>query len=120
MIALGGTPIAVLGWAMIPDTVEYAQWKLGLRADGAIFSFASFFQKLAKAMGGAGVAAALAYAGYVANADQSQESLNAIHNLMTLAPAGIMVVMIVAARFYSLDATRHSEMIEALNTANSG
>ena len=120
VIALGGTPIAVLGWAMIPDTVEYAQWKLGLRADGAIFSFASFFQKLAKAMGGAGVAAALAYAGYIANVDQSQASLNAIHNLMTLAPAAIMIVMIVAARFYSLDATRHSEMIEALNTTNSG
>ena len=30
MVALGGTPIAVLGWAMIPDTVEYvamAAWR---------------------------------------------------------------------------------------------
>ena len=24
LVALGGTPVAVLGWAMIPDTVEYA------------------------------------------------------------------------------------------------
>ena len=97
VVALGGTPIAVLGWAMIPDTVEYAQWKLGLRADGAIFSFASFFQKLAKALGGAGVAAALAISGYVANAEQSPASITAIHNLMTLVPAGIMLVMIAAA-----------------------
>ena len=117
VVALGGTPIAVLGWAMIPDTVEYAQWKLGLRADGAIFSFASFFQKLAKAIGGAGVAAVLAYAGYVANVEQSESSLRAIHNLMTLAPAAIMAIMIVAARFYTLDEARHSAMVEELQAA---
>ena len=114
VVALGGTPIAVLGWAMIPDTVEYAQWKLGLRADGAIFSFASFFQKLAKALGGAGVAAALAVAGYVANVEQSESSLRAIHNLMTLTPAGIMLVMILAARFYRLDERAHREIVREL------
>jgi len=116
LTALGGTPIAVLGWAMIPDTVEYAQWKLGLRADGAIFSFASFFQKLAKAVGGAGVAGALAVAGYVANAGQNETSLAAIHNLMTLAPAGIMLVMIVAAAFYRLDERTHASIVASLNT----
>lgn len=114
IVALGGTPIAVLGWAMIPDTVEYAQWKLGLRADGAIFSFASLFQKLAKAVGGAGVAAALAVAGYVANVDQTESSILAIHNLMTLTPAGIMVVMIIAARFYTLDEATHNRILSDL------
>ena len=111
VMALGGTPIAVLGWAMIPDTVEYAQWKLGLRADGAIFSFSSFFQKLAKAVGGAGVAAALATAGYVANAEQTEASLNAIHLMMTLTPGVIMALMIVVASFYRLDESTHSQMV---------
>ncbi|MGD8832798.1 MAG: MFS transporter, partial [Pseudomonadales bacterium] len=104
----------VLGWAMIPDTVDYAQWKLGLRADGAIFSFASFFQKLAKAVGGAGVAGALAVAGYVANVPQTAVSLTAIHNLMTLAPAGIMALMIIAASFYRLNETAHRAIIADL------
>ena len=117
VIALGGTPIAVLGWAMIPDTVEYAQWKLGLRADGAIFGFASFFQKLAKAVGGAGVAGALALAGYVANVEQSEASLRAIHNMMTLAPALIMLVMIAAARAYRLDAATHQRIVQELSNA---
>lgn len=112
--ALGGTPIAVLGWAMIPDTVEYAQWKMGLRADGAIFSFASFFQKLAKALGGAGVAGALALVGYTANVEQSASSLETIHGLMTLAPTAIMVVMIVAAFFYRLDEATHTEIVKNL------
>jgi GPH family glycoside/pentoside/hexuronide:cation symporter len=114
VIALGGTPIAVLGWAMIPDTVEYAQWKLGLRADGAIFSFASFFQKLAKAVGGAGVAGVLAVVGYVANVEQNQASLDAIHNLMTLAPVAVMVMMIIAARYYQLDEQTHTQIVSAL------
>ncbi len=111
VMALGGTPIAVLGWAMVPDTVEYAQWKLGFRADGAIFSFASFFQKLAKAVGGAGVAAALAAAGYVANVEQTEASMNAIHLMMTMAPAAVMVLMILVASFYRLDEDTHSEIV---------
>ena len=106
LMALGGTPIAVLGWAMLPDTVDYAQWRHGVRADGAIFSMSSFFQKLAKTIGGAGIAGVLALAGYVANAEQTAASLAAIHGLMTLAPAAIMVVMVVAARAYRLDAGR--------------
>ncbi len=111
VMALGGTPIAVLGWAMIPDTVEYAQWKLGLRADGAIYSFSSFFQKLAKAVGGAGVAAALAWAGYVANVAQTDASLNAIHMMMTVAPGLIMTLMIGLAALYRLDEATHSAMV---------
>ena len=119
LMALGGTPLAVLGWAMLPDTVDYAQWRLGVRADGAIFSMSSFFQKLAKTVGGAGIAAVLAIAGYVANAEQSPTSLAAIHGLMTLAPAAIMVVMVVAARAYRLDAGTHRRLLAEMDAARS-
>ena len=119
VMALGGTPIAVLGWAMLPDTVDYAQWRHGVRADGAIFSISSFFQKLAKTVGGAGIAAVLALAGYVANAEQSSTSLAAIHGLMTLVPAAIMVAMVVAARAYRLDAGAHRRLLEEMESAQS-
>ena len=119
LMALGGTPIAVLGWAMLPDTVDYAQWRHGVRADGAIFSMSSFFQKLAKTIGGAGIAAVLALAGYVANAEQTAASLAAIHGLMTLAPAAIMVVMVLAARAYRLDAGAHRRLLAEMDAARS-
>ena len=112
--SLGATPVAVLGWAMIPDTVEYAQWRHGVRADGAIFSFSSFFQKLAKAAGGAGVAGALAIAGFVANVEQSEASLAAIHNMMTLVPLGIIAVTALAAAFYPLNRERHGQIVREL------
>lgn len=119
VMSLGGTPIAVLGWAMLPDTVDYAQWRHGVRADGAIFSMSSFFQKLAKTIGGAGIGAVLAIAGYVANAEQTATSLAAIHGLMTLAPLGIMVAMVVAARAYRLDAGAHRRLLAELDAARS-
>ncbi|XOV85234.1 MAG: glycoside-pentoside-hexuronide (GPH):cation symporter [bacterium] len=115
LVALGGTPVAVLGWAMIPDTVEYAQLKHGVRADGAIYATASFFQKLAKTVGGAGVAFALGFAGYVANAQQTPETLETIHILLTLVPVAIMVVLIVLTRIYRLNRDQHAEIVSQLS-----
>ena len=117
LIALGGTPVAVLGWAMIPDTVEYAEWKHGVRADGAIYATASFFQKLAKTIGGAGVAFVLGLAGYAANQAQSPQALEAIHAVLTLVPVGIMVLLIALTKIYSLDEQRHAEIVAQLGNA---
>ena len=114
LVALGGAPVAVLGWAMIPDTVEYAQWKHGKRADGAVYSSASFFQKLGKAVGGAGVALALSAVGYVANQEQTPQTLEAIKQLLTFVPIVLMSLAIVLARFYILDSALHSRIREEL------
>lgn len=114
LIALGGTPVAVLGWAMIPDTVEYAEYHHGVRADGAIFAATSFFQKLAKTVGGAGVAFTLGLAGYVANQTQTPQALNAIHALMTWVPIAIMLLLIALTRLYHLDEQRHAQLLEQL------
>ncbi|MDG2277912.1 MAG: MFS transporter, partial [Pseudomonadales bacterium] len=117
LVALGGTPVAVLGWAMIPDTVEYAEHRHGTRADGMIFSTASFFQKLAKTIGGAGVALILGFAGYQANQEQTPEALAAIHGVLTLVPIGIMLVLIVLTKIYALDKQTHTELVQALKPA---
>ena len=103
LVALGGTPIAVMGWAMMPDTIEYAEEKLGVRADGSVYSMSSLFQKIAKAVGGSGVALGLGVVGYVANQPQTLETLNGIQTMFTLAPAAIMVPLIALAWFYPLD-----------------
>jgi sugar (glycoside-pentoside-hexuronide) transporter len=117
LVALGGTPVAVLGWAMIPDTVEYAEHRHGVRADGAIFATASFFQKLAKTVGGAGVAFILGLAGYVANAPQKAQALEAIHAVLTLVPIAIMLVLILLTRMYTLDRERHAKIVAELAEA---
>lgn len=114
VLAIGGAPIAVLGWAMIPDTVEYAEWRTGVRAAGLTFAEASFFQKIGKAVGGAGVAGLLAAFGYVANAPQSEASLAAILWSMSLVPFGIQVLLIAVSLAYRLDEQEHGRIVETL------
>ena len=101
---------------MIPDTVEYAQWKHGVRADGAIFSTASFFQKLAKTIGGAGAAFVLGLAGYIAHQEQTPAAKDAILYLLTLAPIAILIVLIILTRMYKLDAATHDQIVRELDT----
>lgn len=112
--AFGGAPIAVLGWAMIPDTVEYAQWKTGARAEGTVYSMASFFQKLGKALGGAGAGAALGLVGFVANQEQEPPVLAGIVALLALAPAAIMLAVIMTSFAYKLDAQTHARIVAEL------
>lgn len=104
----------VMGWSMLPDTVDYAEARSGVRADGAIYSAASFFQKMAMAVGGAGAALILEASGYVANAAQSADALTGILVMVSLAPAGIFLAGAAAMLFYPLDEKAHGEVVEAL------
>ncbi len=114
LVALGATPVAVLGWAMLPDTVEYAQLRHGVRADGLIYSTASFVQKLGKGVGGAAIGAMLTASGYVANAQQSPETMSAIVGLMTWAPAAVLVPLVICAALYRLDEATHRDIVAQL------
>ena len=114
VLAIGGAPIAVLGWAMIPNTVEYAQHRHRIRADGMIYSTATFFQKTGKTIAGASVPAILAITGFVANEAQSQQALNGILISMALIPFGVNVVLFVVSRFYKLDSEAHAEIVDEL------
>jgi len=100
----------VLAWAMLPDTVEYAEWKRGVRADGAIYATSSFFQKLAMAVGGAMAAMVLSATGYVAGESQSVEALEGILLMISVGPVLAMIVGIVAIWFYPLDEEMHLEI----------
>ena len=114
IMAIGATPVAVLGWAMIPDTVDYAEWRSGVRADGSVFATASFCQKLGKMIAGAGLLAVLAAFGYVAGSEQSPATLEAIAMLISLGPGACMVLLIVFAVIYPLSAVRHGEIVDTL------
>ena len=53
LAVLGGSGLAtafVIPWSMVPDIIEYDQLKTGQRREGAYYSFAAFFQKLATAL----------------------------------------------------------------------
>lgn len=56
-IGMGG--VNTLMWALEADTVEYGEWKTGIRTEGTTYALFSFTRKMGQAIGGAGGAYAL-------------------------------------------------------------
>jgi glycoside/pentoside/hexuronide:cation symporter, GPH family len=103
LISFVMAPQAPLLWAMYADTADYSQWKNGRRATGLVFSAATFAQKFGIALGGGLSGWLLAYFGFVANVDQSPETLQGIRMMMSFIPAIGSVIAVLAALFYPLD-----------------
>ncbi|MCR5294413.1 MAG: MFS transporter [Lachnospiraceae bacterium] len=69
---------ANLGWAMLPECSDYAEWKFGQRADGLMSSSLTFINKFGMAIGGFLASFLLGLVGFVANQEQTQACLNMI------------------------------------------
>jgi sugar (glycoside-pentoside-hexuronide) transporter len=109
--SFGFTVVSTLGWAMLPDTVEYGQAVTGVRTEGVIYSFFSFSQKLATAIAGALAALTLQLTGYVPNAPlQTPRALSGILSTLTFIPVVLIALSAVILRFYTLDRKRFSEI----------
>lgn len=95
--ALG--PVSVLQWAMYTDTADYSEWKNGRRATGLLMAASLFSLKLGLTLGGAIVGWLLAFYGFVANQEQTYETITGIKMLMSIYPAiagllgGLLMIM---------------------------
>ncbi|MBN2011872.1 MFS transporter [candidate division KSB1 bacterium] len=96
-------PNSPLLWAMYADTADYSEWKNGRRATGLVFSAATFSQKMGIAIGGGLAGWLLAMFGFVANVEQSADTLNGIRLMMSFIPAAGSLIATIAAFFYELD-----------------
>jgi sugar (glycoside-pentoside-hexuronide) transporter len=103
-----------LFWSLIADTVEYGEWRTGIRAEGGIYSVASFLLKLCSAVAGIVPAAVLDLTGYAPNAAQSTQALSGINWLMTLFPALFGLLAIVPLLFYRLDEAQFGNIVAEL------
>ncbi len=97
MVGLGLGTVYLSPWAMVPDTVEYSEWKTGLRREGILYGFFYFSFKLSVAVPGLLVGTVLRAVGYVPNAVQTPTALLGIKSLLTLVPlvfvaAGIILI----------------------------
>lgn len=106
--------MGVLFWAMLPDTIEYGEWRSGQRAEAVFFGVATFTQKVAIGFAGWMLGIALGSTGFVADAPQSGTTLLAIRTAMTLAPAAMLVAVVGIVRRYPLTESAHRQIREAL------
>jgi len=108
---IGMSSIYFCPWAMLPDTVEYSQWKLGARREGILFGTFFLFQQLGSAVALFLQGMGLHLAGYSANAEQSPRALEGIRLLMSLVPLAFVAAGLVLISFYSITAERHRQIV---------
>lgn len=65
-------------WGSLPDTVEYGEWKSGVRAPGFIYSCGTLSNKLSTGLAGVLASVTLILIKYVPNAEQTVSTRNAI------------------------------------------
>jgi Na+/melibiose symporter-like transporter len=103
-------------WAMLPDTVEYGQWKNGYRSEGLPFAFFSFMQKTGMALAGSGAAYCLSITGYEANTALNAQSEMAIRYLFHIVPGVYSVICLGVLCFYKIDGEFYKNIIGELET----
>ncbi len=102
-------------YAIIPDCVEYGEWKTGVRNDGFQYAFISLANKVGMALGTALLAFAIGKAGYVANAVQSKEVQDIFHLSFSIIPGILWIITAGLMIFYRLDKKSYSKIVTELS-----
>lgn len=107
-------------FAMIPDCVEYSEYRDHERHEGLVYSSVSFASKVA---GGVGVlisSLVMNFGGYVNGASaQSSQAMDAILAAHTIIPPIMFVIAIAALAFYKLDKI-YDDVIKELKLRHMG
>lgn len=48
----GSAFVNSLNWALVSDTVEYGEWRTGVRSEGTVYTGFTFFRKVSQALAG--------------------------------------------------------------------
>ena len=107
--------VATMLGALLPDTVDYAEWKTGLRAEGLINSIYMAGNKAGFALGGVILGFGLAYFDYIPNQPSySMATLTGIFLMLYGVSAITRVVLCALMLFHNLPDTRFQEILEDL------
>jgi GPH family glycoside/pentoside/hexuronide:cation symporter len=109
-----GGAVAVMFWSMLPDTVEYGQWRSGVRDDGIVFGLSQLIAKAGSGLGVGMIGLLLSAIGYTAGTDQSADTLQGIRASAFLIPAAASALSAIVILFYPLDTQLHSRIVRGL------
>ncbi|PYI68814.1 glucuronide transporter [Arthrobacter livingstonensis] len=108
--------VSMLVWALEADTVEYGEWKTGIRTEGITYALFSFTRKTGQAVGGALAAFALAWGGYTAGAtQQSDHALLGIRAGAGVLPLVFAVLAMVVMVIYPLTDAKHKQIVHEIS-----
>ncbi|EBB5568875.1 MFS transporter, partial [Salmonella enterica] len=115
-IAFFGTAfVNSLNWALVPDTVDYGEWKTGIRAEGSVYTGYTFSRKISAALAGFLPGIMLTQIGYIPNIAQSDTTLLGLRQLIFLWPCGLAIIAaLTMGFFYKLNEQRFAFIIEEI------
>ena len=111
-IGFGNGATGVLFWSMLPDTIEYGEWKSGIRTESSLYGFMTFAQKGAIAIAVFILGIALTNIGFEPNQEQSIETIESLKNLMSIIPLIGVFISFVLLYFYPIDKAFHRKLIQ--------
>ncbi|WP_250110230.1 MFS transporter, partial [Escherichia coli] len=102
--------------ALVPDTVDYGEWKTGIRAEGSVYTGYTFFRKISAALAGFLPGIMLTQIGYVPNIAQSDATLQGLRQLIFIWPCALAIIAaLTMGFFYTLNEKRFALIIEEIN-----
>lgn len=113
-ISFGAGAFAITFWGMLPDTVEYGEWKTGYRVESMVFGFATFAQKSAVALSALILGVLLDVIGYQAGVEQSEATLSGLRMIIVFVPLAGVVASVACIYFYPLSPQRHAGIVAEL------
>ena len=111
-IGIGNGATGVLFWSMLPDTIEYGEWKSGIRTESSLYGFMTFAQKGAIAIAALILGIALTKIGFEPNQVQTEETLAGLKFLMSWIPLTGVCLSFVLVYFYPIDKAFHEKLIK--------
>jgi GPH family glycoside/pentoside/hexuronide:cation symporter len=105
----------VLFWSMLPDTIEYGEWKTGIRTESSLYGFMTFAQKGAIAFAAVILGTILTKIGFEPNEIQNEQTLESLKNLMSIIPLIGVFISFVLIYFYPIDREFHKKLIDEIN-----
>jgi GPH family glycoside/pentoside/hexuronide:cation symporter len=112
--------LTVTMWSMLPDTIEYGEWRSGVRAESITFGLALFVLKVAMGIATGIFGFALNAIGFQPGIAQSAATLADMKMLATAFPALLVALSLVAAHLYPMRRGDHERIVEQLAARKSG
>ena len=110
-IGIGNGATGVLFWSMLPDTIEYGEWRTGVRTESSLYGFMTFAQKAAIAMAALLLGLVLTQIGFEPNTVQSEQTLQELKFIMTWIPLTGIFLSFILVSFYPINKTFHRKLI---------
>jgi len=99
-----------LGMSFIPEAIDYAQEKFGIRSDGVAYAATSLATKFANAIGASLGLIIMGVFGYIANAEQTAQSITGIKLVVNIMPAAFILLAIIPTLMYPLTPEKNAEI----------